>query len=206
MKNSFGTTSAQVNCNRSINKRCSVSNSEKGYDSMRRKNENRPILKQECVVNNQINEQKNSFSLENNNDVMNKSNFLTYDKKVKAFHNLNLGNNSVHLEDTKLVVQKESSKENNDKCKNHRIAKKSSNSVVVSPQPRVSQESFNKMSHYVNNTFRKASGRKNSYYSFSSQRRKDNFSKTMNNPRRKDGTKSERPFSVKSNSSNRDGG
>lgn len=152
---------------------------------MRRKNENRPIPKQECVLNNQIHEQKNSFSLENNNDVMNKSNFLTYDKKVKAFHNLNLGNNSVHLEDTKLVARKGSIKEHNGSCKNNRIEKKASNSVVVSPQPRVSQESFNKMSHYVKNTFRKASGRKNSYYSYSSHRRRNDFSKAMNNRRRK---------------------
>jgi hypothetical protein len=78
--------------------------------------------------------------------LQNRGNYLTYDKKVMAFQNINTSAPNV-IEHPR----------------------------IVSPQPNVSMNSFKNMTSYVKNTFRKnkPSGRKNSYYSYSSHRRKE---------------------------------
>ena len=92
------------------------------------------------VLNKTIQEQKVS---------LNKENYISYDKKVKAFQDVRSGE------------------------KNGLIRP-----MVISPPPNVSMNSFKNMTSYVKNTFRKnkPSGRKNSYYSYSSHRRKEPMS------------------------------
>lgn len=114
-------------------------------------------------------EQQNSFNLDNNelwsktineqNISLNKSNYLTYDKKVKAFKHLQPNNSIGEVQSAPKMSQKD------DNCK------------VLSPSPHVSQRSFQNMTNYVKNTFRKSKPgtRKNSYYTYSSHRKNDPF-------------------------------
>lgn len=92
---------------------------------------------------------------------------------MKAFDNIKPDYDS-YIENVKL--QPQNSKNSLNLNSNERMQ-------VVSPQPQVSKESFNKMTRYVNNSFRKekVAGRKNSNYTFSSHRRKDQFKDTLGN-------------------------
>ena len=138
---------------------------------------------------NGLNNHHQSFSFDNNdasniknqdqNISLNKSNYLTYDKKVKAFNNITPEFDSC-IENTKLKPKKSNTNIN-----------QSVNEVAhpISPPPQVSKESFNKMTRYVNNSFRKekVTGRKNSYYTFSSHRRKDQFKDSLGNSLKRNG-------------------
>lgn len=197
------------------------SNTEKDYDCLINVKNIANNVVEENVNSRGFNNHHQSFSFDNNdvsnnkvqdqNIALNKSNYLTYDKKVKAFNNIKPDYDS-YIENAKL--QSQNSKKSINQNSNERIQ-------VVSPQPQVSKESFNKMTRYVNNSFRKEkmTGRKNSNYTFSSHSRKDQFKDTLGNSLQRkgkhtskseikpywylilDGIKSERPFSVKSNNS-----
>ena len=119
MKNSLGGISHQQN-KLLCHKRESQTNSEKEYDCLmhnrgKEVHENEEILKSDKFL-----EPHNSFSFDNNealsktvqdkNISLNKSNYLTYDKKVKVFKNLNQTTNVGYFENTKLAVRKDSGK------------------------------------------------------------------------------------------------
>lgn len=101
--------------------------------------------------------------------------------KVKAIPNLNATSNMAYLENTKLVARKSSEKNNSISYQKPLQEELPKEMGWPSAKSKVSQESFNKMSNYVKNTFRKdkATKRKNSYYSYSSHRRKEPFGNTM---------------------------
>lgn len=144
---------------------------------------------EEVMSNDKFVEPQNSFSYDKNengnqtfqdkNISLNKLNYLSYDKKVKAVHNPNYTNSAVHLEEEKIADQKEIF--NASSYKGAFIEGEFKVPTVISPQPKISKESFSQMNNYVKNTFRKGkkSGRKNSHYSYSSHRRKDSFSNIM---------------------------
>jgi len=213
MKNSIGARSNKNN-KPLYNKQGSHSNTEKEYDWLISNLKNQVNNKEEILKSDKYLEAQNSFSFENNelfnktvqdkNISLNKSNFLTYDKKVKAVQNLNATTNVAYLENTKLLIRKDSDKDNSLSYQQPLQEVESKDMVWPSAHSKVSQESFQKMSNYVKNTFRKnkVTKRKNSYYSFSSHRRKESFGNNMmQRGKRWDGIKSERPFSVKSNNS-----
>lgn len=139
---------------------------------------------EENVKSNGIENHHQSFSFDNNdasntkaqdkNIALNKSNHLTYDKKVKAFNNI-LPDHDDYIETAKLQSQ------NSKNEMNRSYRQSNENGQVTSPQPQVSKESFDKMNKYVKNSFRneKGTGRKNSHYNFSSHRRKDTLKDHM---------------------------
>ena len=113
MKNSLGAVSYQHN--KIINhKRGSQANTEKEYDCLINNIRKQVHDKEEFLKSDKYLDPQNSFSFDNNeilnktvqdkNISLNKSNFLTYDKKVKAFKKLNETANGGYLENTKLVA------------------------------------------------------------------------------------------------------
>jgi hypothetical protein len=160
------------------------SNTEKDYDCLININNDINSKIEENVKSNGVENHHQSFSFDNNdvsnskvqdkNIALNKSNHLTYDKKVKAFKNIDPDHDD-YIETAKL--QSQNSK--NDMNRSYRQLNE--HGQVISPQPQVSKESFNKMNKYVKNSFRKekGTGRKNSHYNFSSHRRKDTLKDHM---------------------------
>lgn len=160
------------------------SNTEKDYDCLININNDINSKVEENVKSNGVDNHHQSFSFDNNdvsntkvqdkNIALNKSNHLTYDKKVKAFKNIDPEHDD-YIETAKLQSQ------NSNKEMNRSYRKSNEKAQVTSPQPQVSKESFNKMNKYVKNSFRKEkeTGRKNSHNNYSSHRRKDTFKEHM---------------------------